>query len=304
MALMDPATGDKDWLPDLRAGQQQTWPVGLGADQLVLVSGQGGMKVQMRAHVLDRATQQWSTITWPDLPKVEYPRGVMGPDGRLYAFVPAVMGRAPEGGWPEGPDGEADDSDADGSSYHLWSLSLTDPADVRDEALTVGDLAFTDSSMVWTDRTNGDAGLVHVRDLATGVEHSFDPHTADRCNLLSFGATDDRVVMSQYCGTYADGVRDDRVQILTTDGDQVVTLQDSGIDGALWGGGDVVSITGYEQGRAGTYVYDLGTDRFLRLSDSFSSWGLGGPTPEGQLLWHTSVNHRRGATQWLGRLLP
>ena len=40
-------------------------------------------------------------------------------------------------------------------------------------------------------------------------------------------------MMSQYCGTYADGVRDDRVQILSTDGDQVTTLQDSGIDGWL-----------------------------------------------------------------------
>ena len=99
----------------------------------------------------------------------------------------------------------------------------------------MGDLAFTDTSMVWTDSTNGDAGLVHVRDLATGEEHSFDPHAGERCNLLSFGATDDRIVMGQYCGTYADGVRDDRVQILTTDGDQVVTLQDSGIDGA-WPG--------------------------------------------------------------------
>ena len=37
--------------------------------------------------------------------------------------------------------------------------------------------------------------------------------------------------MSQYCGTYDDGVRDDRVQVVTTDGEQVVTVQDSGVDG-------------------------------------------------------------------------
>ena len=69
--------------------------------------------------------------------------------------------------------------------------------------------------------------------------------TGERCNLLAFGATDDRVVMSQYCGTYGGGVRDDRVQILTTDGDQVVTLQDSGIEGALGGSGgtgDIVTV--------------------------------------------------------------
>ena len=41
---------------------------------------------------------------------------------------------------------------------------------------------------MWTDSTNGDAGRVHVRDLATGEEHAFDPRTGERCNLLSFGA--------------------------------------------------------------------------------------------------------------------
>ena len=45
MALMDPATGAKDWLPDLRRGQAQTWPVDLGADRLVLVSAEGGINV-------------------------------------------------------------------------------------------------------------------------------------------------------------------------------------------------------------------------------------------------------------------
>ena len=246
-------------------------------------------------------------MTWPSLPRLDFPSGDVGPDGRLYVSVPATQGRPPRGGWPTGPDGEAEDADADGDTYHLWSVSLTDESDVRDENLTVGRLAFTDSSMVWTDSTNGAAGLVHVRDLATGEEHSFDPHTGERCNLLNFGATDDRVMLSQYCGTYAGGVRDDRVQILTTDGDQVVTLQDSGIDGDLAGAGgtgDVVTVSSYENGRSGTYVYDLDTDRFLKISDAVSSYGLGGPSPDGLFLWHTPVNNRSGAAQWVGRLLP
>ena len=58
----------------------------------------------------------------------------------------------------------------------------------------MGDVAFTDSTMVWTDSTDGDSGMVHVRDLEPGEEHSFDPHSDERCNLLSFGATDERVV--------------------------------------------------------------------------------------------------------------
>ena len=49
---------------------------------------------------------------------------------------------------------------------------------------------------------NGAAGQVHVRDLATGEETSFDPGPGERCNLLGFGATDERIVMAQYCGTY------------------------------------------------------------------------------------------------------
>jgi hypothetical protein len=173
--------------------------------------------------------------------------------------------------------------------------------------MSVGEIAFTDSSMVWTDSTNGDAGLVHVRDLATGEEHAFDPHTGERCNLLSFGATDERVMLSQYCGTYDGGVRDDRVQILTTDGDQVVTLQDSGIEGMLagsGGAGSMVTVTSYEGKRSGTYVYDLGTEEFLRISDAVSQFWLSGPTPGGRFLWHTPVNDRHGATQLLGELLP
>ena len=307
MALMDPATEEQDWLPDLRSEQQQTWPVELGTDRLVLVASTGGgMKTELVAHIFDRTTREWSTIQWPSLPKLDFPGGTVGPDGRLYVSVPASEGKVPEGGWPTGPDGEAEDADAEGDTYHLWSVSLTDESDVRDENLTVGDIAFTDSSMVWTDSTNGAAGRVHVRDLSTGEEHAFDPRTGERCNLLSFGATDDRVVMSQYCGTY-DGVRDDRVQILTTDGDQVVTIQDSGIDGALagaGGAGDVVTLSAYESGRGGNYVYDLDTDRFLKISDAVSSFGMGGPSPDGLFLWHTPVNSRNGATQWVGQLLP
>jgi hypothetical protein len=182
---------------------------------------------------------------------------------------------------------------------------MTDASDVRDEELTVGSLAFTESSMVWTDSTNGDAGQVHVRDLETGEERSFDPGSGEKCNLLSFGATDDRIVMGQYCGTYDDGVRDDRVQVLDSDGDQVVTVQGSGLDGGLASGGDrgIVTVTSYEPGGDGTYLYDLGSGGFLRISEDVSSWAAGGPTPDGLFLWNTPVNRGRGMTQHLGELI-
>jgi hypothetical protein len=304
-ALMNPATGEKDWLPDLHVGWTQTWPVDLGTDRLILVETAGSDSATPVAHVFDRTTRQWSTMEWPGLPRVDFFRAMVGPDDRLYIPVPATQGKPPEGGWPTGADGEAEDADAQGDAYHLWSASLTDSSDVRDEALSVGDIAFTDTSLVWTDRTNGDAGRVHVRNLSTGEEHAFDPDSGERCNLLSFGATDDRVVLGQYCGTYAGAVRDDRVQILTTDGDQVVTIQDSGIDSALAGSngtGGQVTVTAYDGQGEGTYVYDLATERFLRLTDAMSSFSMGGPTPGGTFMWGTPVNNRHGATQWIGQL--
>ncbi len=305
-ALMDPATGDKDWLPKLDIGQSQTWPLELGQDRLALLGVLGGgMKVHLGVYFFDRGTRQWGAIKWPDLPAVDGPGGAqIGPDGRLYVPVPATQGGPPKGGWPIGPDGEADDADAEGDTYELWSASLSDGTDVRDEGLTVGSFAFTDSSLVWTDSTNGASGRVHVRDLETGDEHAFDPHSGEKCNLLSFGATDERIVMGEYCGTYADGVRDDRVQILDTDGNQVVTLQGSSLDGALTSdaGDGIVTVTAREPGSAGTYLYDLGSDRLLRISDATSSWDTSGPTPAGQFLWNTPVNGNKGMDQHLGEL--
>lgn len=311
-ALMDPSTGQKRWLPDPPDPDgEQLGPVDLGAERLVFsgarlgeVDGADPFQAQLFALVYDRDARAWHRLEWAGLPAVDQPAaGALGPDGRLYVRVPATRGKPPAGGWPTGPDGEADDADADGDTYELWSVSLTDTSDVRDEGLTVGDLAFTDSGMVWTDSTNGDSGLVHVRDLETGEEHSFDPHSGEKCNLLSFGATEERVVLGQYCGTYDGSVRDDRVQVLTTAGDQVVTLQGSSIDGMLARGNDVVTVTSYERGRSGTYVYDLGTGRFLRLSEDVSQWLTSGPTPEGAFMWNTPVNRGNGATQWLGELV-
>ena len=307
-ALLDPATGDKDWLPSSGVGKSQTWPVSLDADRLVLLSTEanGTDTGALVAHVFDRSTREWSDVSWPDLPAADPYHVAVGPDDRLYVSTAATQGGPPPGGWPTGPDGEAEDADAAGDTYELWSASLSDPADVRDEGLTVGSIAFTDTSLVWTDSTNGEAGRVHVRDLASGAEHAFDPQTGERCNVLGFGASGDRIVMSEYCGTYADGVRDDRVQILSTDGDQVVTVQDTALEGALSGTdghSSTVVLTSYYGDHAGSYVYDLATDRLLQLSGAVGKFGTGGPAPAGRFLWSTPVNHRHGATQWLGELV-
>jgi hypothetical protein len=314
LALMDPRSKDRHWLPPRPHARQESRPLSLGTDRLVLQtfgppssSGGGGLtfSVKLNVDVFDRRTDRWTEMTWPSLPDVGGPRPAFGPDRRLYVLVPISTGQPPPGGWPTDASGEADDSNAAGDTFELWSVSLTDSTDVRDEGLRAGDVAFTGTSMVWTDSSNGAPGQVHVRDLATGAEHSFDPRLGDRCNLLSFGVAGDRVVMGEYCGTYGDGVRDDRVQVVGLDGRQVVTFQDSGIDGGpagTDGTNELVSIVAQGRNRPGAYVYDLGTEQFLRLDDGVSQYSLGGPTPGGQLLWNSPVNHGLGATQWLGQI--
>ena len=305
-ALLDPATGEKDWLDGLPEPSAQFVPIDLGADRLVLLRlPSSGEDEPVVVDVYDRTAGTWSSLSWPGLPDATAGWGSrIGPDGRLYVRIPATRTQVPEGGWPVGPDGEADDSDAPGETYDLWSVSLDSASDARDEGLLVGDVAFTSDAMVWTDRTNGDAGLVHVRDLGTGTETSFDPRTGEKCNLLSFGAAGERIVMSQYCGTFDGGVRDDRVQVLSTDGGLVTTIQGSGIEGAQAGpGNDLVTVQSYDRAQGGTYVYDLSDGTFLRLSEAVSNFSIGGPAPEGDVMWHTPVNLRNGATQWVGEII-
>lgn len=314
-ALMDPETGEKQWLPLPPAGGDQRWPVELGTERLVilrLVNNTRSGELRPELDVFDRESAVWRTMSWPTLPaQDDFPTVRIGPDGRAYLTVLTDRGDIPEGGWPMGPDGEADDADAEGDVNALWSVSLSDPADVRDEGLAVGDFAFDDDQLVWTDTSGGEAGRVHVRDLGTGEETSFDPEMGERCNLLGFDVAGGRIAMSQYCGTYEGGVRDDRVQVVTTDGEQVVTVQDSGVEGGdLVGGGDFVTLVGYDRATSGTYLYDVEEGRLLRLSEGLSAWTVGnGPTPGDQFLWTTPAGRKlamfghSGATVHLGELI-
>ncbi len=316
-ALMDPATGEKDWLPQLDVGQAQLWTLELSEDRIVLVSPDDGRTTDgpsegLMVHVFDRTTRTWGTLTYPELSRAADPWAArIGPDGRLYLLVPAARGQVPEGGWPMGPDGEADDADAEADTYDLWSVSVTDPQDVRDEGVRVEEFAFADDALVWTDSPDGNHEQVHVRDLATGEESSFDPALGERCNLLGLSAAGEHVAMSQYCGTYDGGVRDDRVQVVTTDGDPVVTVQDSGAEGGqLFADGDFLTLTSYDRSTAGTYVYDFEDGQLIRLNEGLSSWSTAtGPTPGAQFMWTTPAGGkvelygRSGATAHLGEII-
>jgi len=98
--LLDPATNDVDWLPDPGLGGNQAFPIVLGADRLVLATMEGGLEGNLVAHVFDRGSRQWYTVSWPDLPQVGFPSAALGPDGRLYVVTPATQGKPPPGGWP------------------------------------------------------------------------------------------------------------------------------------------------------------------------------------------------------------
>lgn len=312
-ALRDPATGVNDWLPDPPAGVDEPRALRLGADRLYFVATPLDGRGPFRVLVLDRATRTWSTLVWPGLPRAEEYDAAFGPDGRIYVGVQATAATPPPGGWPTGPDGEADDAAAEADTNDLWSVAPGDLADVRDEKTRVGVFTFSESALVWTTQRDGTREQVHVRDLRTGAEHDFDPRLGARCNVLSFRASGDRIVIGQYCGTYDDG-RDDRVQVLTTDGETVTTLQGDSIDGWLADGsgdGHLVQVRAWRPDQEGDLVYDLDTDRLLRVSDSVSSWSMGGPVPAGSLLIDraygedggssASVIPDKGAVQWLVR---
>ena len=123
----------------------------------------------------------------------------------------------------------------------LWSVSMSDPADVRDEHLVVGAFNVTGDLLTWTDGGDGNeapTGHVHVRNLVTGDETSFDPQPGDRCSQQSLRRTERYIVLGQNCSTL-DIYHDNWFQIFTADGDPVVTVRDDGIDAATVSNGAV-----------------------------------------------------------------
>jgi hypothetical protein len=306
--FLDPATGEEQPLP---SPPDSDWgPVLELSEERVVVLSYGMMTADtVGAHVLDRDTLEWSEVRWSGLPEREWRGTAIGPDGRIYlgiAMSPDEQREADLRAARESAGGEeVDDSGITGERYALWSASLTDGSDVRDEGLSVGSFAFDDDTMAWSAATNGTNDRVFVQDLDTGEVTDFDPLSGRRCNLLGFGLAGEHVVMSQYCGEQAGGRRDDRVQVVTTDGEPVVTVQDDGIGGTAvddrWF--QVEADTGGTSPTDGTLLYDLETGRFLRVSDSVSSFSIGGgPMPRGYVMWDEAAGGRKGQEEVIARL--
>ena len=278
LALLDPATGTRDWLPDPPESVDRA--VELGADRIVYTTMADGLS-DLGVVVFDRTDRTWGTVSWPGLPQQRgYVQVRPGPDGRVY------LGYERGGGL---------------TRFDLWSASVTDPADVRDEHLVVGDFALEGSELTWTTTHNEPNDGVHIRDLATGEQTDFDPRSGDGCNQLSLQRTASYVAMYQYCGTH-DGVRDDRVQVVTTTGEPVVTIQGDGPE-LTYANDRAVAVDVFAP-EGGTYLYQFDSGRLVRITRSISHFGLGGAVPRDSdyVFWHTDVNHGHGATQWLGKV--
>lgn len=93
LALMDPATGEKQWLPDPPGNDSQAWPIELSEDRLVLMwlahRGSAG-RANLELSVYDRAAGSWTAMSWPGLPD--------------QLRLPARAGRARRAGVPHRDD--------------------------------------------------------------------------------------------------------------------------------------------------------------------------------------------------------
>lgn len=244
-------------------------------------------RTEARSLVFDRASETWREMRWPELPVGVMLGQDVGPDGRLYVAV--------------NPEADAVSAlNGGGLTGELWSVSLTDPEDVRDEHLIVGSFAIDDDHLVWSEKSNGISNRLTVRDLESGDEKSFDPQSGRYCLQSSLDVDADRIVMFQNCVT-ENGVTDDRIQVVSMTGEPVVTIQGDSITGSVDAGGHVIVTAQNPDIRDtnGAYSYDLTSGDFLRLSTGtprvhVTLWG---PVAEGYVMWTEGPARGQGWVQ-------
>ena len=288
LTLVDRATGAEEPLPDVPG--RISYLLEATGEHLVysaekVITGEQ-RQTEARSLVFDRASETWRELRWPELPGGALLGQDIGPDGRLYVAV--------------NPDADAMSAlNGEGLTGDLWSVSLTDPEDVRDEDLVVGSFAIDDNHLVWSERSGGISNRLTVRDLESGDETSFDPQSGRYCLQSSLGVDADRIVMYQSCVT-ENGVSDDRIQVVSMTGEPVVTIQDDSITGSGDEGGHViVSAAGHDN--PGAYSYDLTTGDFLRLATGTTRFHmtLWGPVAEGSLMW---TEGQAGGEGWVQKI--
>lgn len=246
--LIDLRTGEVDILPSTKPRFDGAIgrPTYVDADRLVLTGGSSPRGTES-VLIFDRSARTWSKTSWSGLPTDGYPvHAAMGTDGRLYFAYgnPAVFGS--QEGTPE-----------DDKTLDVWSVSMDDESDVRDEDLTVGALTTVGSSLVWTDAPGTNSPKIHIRALAGGEVTTIDGLAGCEPRLGTSG--NDELVLAEF--TCQDKAKD-RVTVYTVTGDPVVSVVDK----------DVYAIglndTHLEVEAANnTYTFDLDSKKLLMVSD-------------------------------------
>lgn len=284
--LLDPRTEKTQWLPETPDGAAHPQFLLQGtAENLVFlaeVSKPGALVVWTYDRTSDRWEQHLIDVTasgmnWEN----SSPAGSrIGPGDRLY-FGVTIGGRLVQS--------------------RLWSVPLDGEggaAELRREAV-VGDWDIDGDELTFTESTNRPSSIIHVRNLTTGEERSFDAQSGSSCNALGLDQVGERIALAQFCGDTPEG-RDDRVQIITTDGEPVVTLQDDGLD--LASATDrFVTVRSYAEDGSGAYAYELGTGRFLRLGEGHVRYADSHVGRDDLLTWSTPVNGGDGMKIWAAR---
>lgn len=279
VTLIDSSTGARDELPRARV----TTLVEATDERLVFLGPARGDRPRTTAQVFDRSTRTWSRVGWPGLPDADghlTDAIGIGPDDRLYL----ALRREYEPNPPE-----------------LWSVSLTDPTDVRDEDLPADRVDLTDGLLSWTDSDEPPTGALHVRDLATGEQIELEVPGGEACGTsIERGAG--IIALSQYCGTY-EGVRDERVVLLDEAGGVIATIRGTSLGSGGFAGAAAVVASSANGGEAGTYVYDVAGRELIELTGEAPYGPAVDPAPDGVLAWNTQTG-RYGATyhvaEWRG----
>lgn len=282
--LRSPA-GDVEWLPARLGPDDDVRPLALGHDRLVLarVASARTAGTEITVELYDRTTRTWSSRAVPRSP-IEVANMQIGPDERLWYTAAHSPARAP---------GDTDDAD----TFRLLSVALDGRAAPRVEASRMGSYGFGNGTVVWTDATNGRPGMVHVRDTTTGEERSHDPRTDDRCDLLGFSVAGERIALNQHCGV-VDGARDDRIQVISTDGDQIGTFRGNSFEGRLVGSdGRRLLVEHASAENSGSYLVDLDAEdrpvfRLAQGLSGFPTYGL--VAPDGAWFFSEAVNDAHG----------
>lgn len=228
---------------------------------------------------LDADTLTWRRVTSRMLDTNQHAQPVTAPQGGAAYFGQGVM--------------------AGVRTQPIFRVDLTSGAVTQ--ARVAGNVAQLDGSVVWTERFNAPNDTVTL-DAVDRAPSSFDPETGD-CAQKDIALTRTRIVLMLNCASSDPESTDvvDRIELFTHDGAKLWTLDAQEL-GPVRVGDRFVTISSWKRDEQGTYAYDLATDRFLRLTDSMSSF-TGNETGAGNVIvWQQPVDGRRSTEYVVARM--